>query len=93
MRVSPDPFVRVLMESYGRPITSTSANPTGCPPATGIPRLIDYFSSTDETIALAIDGGERSGPPSSLVRIVDDEVIVEREGAISSDRIAAACRT
>ena len=89
MRISSDPFVRVLLDKYGRPITSTSANPTGRPPATGMPDLIDYFSSSDEMIALAIDDGTRSGPPSTLLRIVDDEWIVEREGAISSDRIAA----
>ncbi len=93
MRVSPDPFVRVLMDRYERPITSTSANPTGHEPATGVPRLIDYFSSSSETIALAIDDGIRSGPPSTLVRVVDDEWIVEREGAISSNQIATACRT
>ncbi len=93
MRLSPDPFVRILMDRYKRPITSTSANPTGREPATGMPELIDYFSSSDETIALAIDDGIRSGPPSTLVRIVGDEWIVEREGAISSDRIATACRT
>lgn len=93
MRISPEPFVRVLMERYGRPITSTSANPTRSAPATDAPRLIEYFSSSDETIALAIDDGVRSGPPSTLLRIVEDEWVLVREGAISADRIEAACRT
>jgi L-threonylcarbamoyladenylate synthase len=93
MRISPDPFVQALMGRYQRPITSTSANPTGRDPATCISDLKDYFSTHRVTVDLAVDDGERSGFPSTLVRITGSDPVVVREGAIPASQIYSACQT
>ncbi len=93
MRISPDPFVQALMVRYQRPITSTSANPTGKDPATCISDLRSYFSAHRVPVNLAIDDGERSGLPSTLVRITGSDPVVVREGAIPASRIYSACQT
>jgi len=93
MRMSSDPFVQALLGKYKRPITSTSANPTGKVPATGLSDLRAYFSSHRVPLRLVVDGGERSGPPSTLVKITGSGPVIERKGAIPASRIYEACRT
>jgi L-threonylcarbamoyladenylate synthase len=93
MRLSPDPFVQALLGKYRRPITSTSANPTGKPPASEPSELRTYFSSSGDLIDLAIYGGERSGLPSTLVNVSENGFEVLREGAIPASRILKTCQT
>ncbi len=87
MRLSPDPFVKALLARYRRPITSTSANPTGGSPARTLSEIRDHFSSSSEQIHLAVFCGERSGPPSTLLRFSGGRFEVLREGAILASRI------
>lgn len=73
------------------PIFQTSANPSG-KPAPG--RFVDIPDSILAAVDLAIDGGELSGLPSTVVDIaaIDDgggwEIL--REGAISEGDLASA---
>jgi len=92
VRVSSEPFVSDLLHTYGRPITSTSANTTGRPPASTSADIRLYFGDSKEVVALSVDGGVRSGAPSTVVRIESGRIIIEREGVISSGEILAACR-
>ncbi len=90
LRMSSTPFVNKLLEVYQRPITSTSANAAGMPPATCLVDLRAYFFSSPFPIGLAIDGGVGGVLPSTIVRIRGDEVRVVREGVVSSEKILTA---
>ncbi len=90
LRISSAPFVSKLLDVYQRPITSTSANTTGMPPATCLSDLRAYFSSSPFPIGLAIDAGVGGVLPSTIVRIRGDEVRVVREGVIPPEKILTA---
>lgn len=89
VRRSGHPVVRALLAGVGHPITSTSANPPGAPPAVDADACAAAWR--------ALDGGERglvidAGPlpPSAASTIVDclpEIPVVLREGAISVDEL------
>jgi L-threonylcarbamoyladenylate synthase len=84
VRQSSHPVAQALVSQLGRPLTTTSANLAGEPPAT-----------TPEAVDAAFEGGCRilhggataGGAPSTLVRVRGDRVEVLRKGIleISSD--------
>lgn len=63
-------------------LLTTSANLPGQPPATNLSEVIDYFKGTLDFI---LDNGELSSPPSTIIKVVDDEVVVLRRG-LGSER-------
>ncbi len=73
------------------PIFQTSANPSGDPPAG---RFEDLDAEVVAAVDLAIDGGELTGLPSTVVDItaIDDDGgwTVLREGAISAGDLTSA---
>ena len=80
---------RALARRLG-PIAASSANISGQPDATSAQRVME---SVGEAVALIIDDGEaRGGTPSSVIDCSDDASPprILREGAISTDHIAAA---
>jgi L-threonylcarbamoyladenylate synthase len=83
---------RALARALG-PIAASSANISGEPPATDASMVVRYFG---EEIALVIDDGPvRGGTASTVVDCSDPATppTVLREGAISSDDIAAVATT
>lgn len=73
-----------LITGLGHPVTSTSANRPGGPPAPGADRLVSLFHDavTDGTL-LVLDGGVRGNvPPSTLVDCTNRVPVMIREGAI-----------
>ena len=82
---------RALAHRLG-PIAASSANVSGEPDATTAQRVIETLG---DVVTLIIDGGPvRGGTPSTVVDCSDESVPprILREGAIPSDRIAAALR-
>lgn len=80
-RVSPHPVARALVTAAGRPITATSANPTGSAPSRTAEQVSDYFGRKDFVL---LDGGEtEGGAPSTLVRVLGVRLEVLRQGAIA----------
>ena len=80
---------RALARRLG-PIAASSANVSGEPDATTAERVADTLG---KHVALIVDDGQvRGGTPSTVVDCSDDSAPprVLREGAISSERIAAA---
>ena len=79
VRQSPHPLARALVTRFGGPVTTTSANRAGEPPAT---------TSAAVTAALGsgchlLDGGPTAGgAPSTLVRVRGDAVEILRHGAV-----------
>lgn len=69
-----------LVQKLKLPITSTSANPSGEPPAIEISQLVRYFG---DKIDLIIDGGKApGGKPSTIVDVTVQPPKVLREGRI-----------
>ncbi len=73
-----------LVASLGQPLTSTSANRPGSPPAPGADRLVEMFGPEMRSgELLVLDGGVLGNvPPSTLVDCTDVMPRLVREGAI-----------
>lgn len=78
-----------LVAAYGAPITSTSANRPGNPPAPGAERLVEEFRPEVEAgTLLVLDGGVLGRvPPSTLVDCTQNEPRLVREGAIPREEL------
>jgi L-threonylcarbamoyladenylate synthase len=73
-----------LVTRSGEPLTSTSANRPGGPPAPGPDKLAQLFQAeVDSGLLLVLDGGVLGNvPPSTLVDCTDSVPRMVREGAI-----------
>jgi L-threonylcarbamoyladenylate synthase len=73
-----------LVASLGEPLTSTSANRPGGPPAPGADRLVELFGPEERNgELLVLDGGVLGNvPPSTLVDCTGPMPLIVREGAI-----------
>jgi L-threonylcarbamoyladenylate synthase len=73
-----------LVAALGVPLTSTSANRPGGPPAPGAERLVEVFGPEERSgELLVLDGGVLGNvPPSTLVDCTDVMPRLVREGAI-----------
>lgn len=73
-----------LVAATGKPLTSTSANKPGGPPAPGPDRLVELFGPEEQSgELLVLDGGVLGNvPPSTLVDCTDLMPRMVREGAI-----------
>lgn len=86
VRWSPHPGLSRLVRAYGEPITSTSANRPGVPPATNAGEIIDQWGDAVARGSLfVLDGGQLSqSSPSTVVDCTGRHPRVIRSGAISS---------
>jgi tRNA threonylcarbamoyl adenosine modification protein (Sua5/YciO/YrdC/YwlC family) len=89
IRVPDHDVPRALARELG-PLAASSANISGEPPATDASMVASYFG--DEIALILDDGPVRGGTASTVVDCSDPSAppTVLREGAISSDEIAAA---
>ncbi|MGQ0703931.1 MAG: L-threonylcarbamoyladenylate synthase [Gemmatimonadales bacterium] len=73
-----------LIELLGEPLTSTSANLPGEPPAAGAEQLVTLFRPASERgELLVLDGGPLGNvPPSTIVDCTGQEARLVREGAL-----------
>ena len=84
VRWTSHPAIAQLITTMGRPLTSTSANRPGGPPAPGADRIVELFPEAvaDGTL-LVLDGGVLGNvPPSTLVDCTGPTSRLVREGAI-----------
>jgi L-threonylcarbamoyladenylate synthase len=81
-----------LVASLGEPLTSTSANRPGGPPAPGADRLVELFGPEERNgELLVLDGGVLGNvPPSTLVDCTDVMPKLVREGAIPRGELRRA---
>ena len=88
VRISPHPLAMALVRAYRQPLTATSANISGKPPAVTADEVRMYFG---DTVDLVIDGGRtQGGKPSTVVGIDNDALTVIREGVVSLSEIERA---
>lgn len=80
VRIPGENFALCLANLAGFPITATSANPSGMPPAETPEEVINYFG---EAVDLIINGGKTpGGEPSTIVDVTVTPVKVLREGKV-----------
>ena len=86
VRWTPHPGLARLVQAYGEPITSTSANRPRIPPATNAQEIIDQWSDAVNRGSLyVLDGGQLSeSAPSTVVDCTGRRPRIIRPGAISA---------
>lgn len=85
VRISPHPLATALVKACGQPLTATSANISGKPPALNAEDVRRYFG---DSVDFVLDGGKTpGGKPSTVVGIDNDALTVIREGVISLSEI------
>ena len=83
VRLPNEPRVCALLKHTG-PLTGTSANRTGQPPAQS---AADVMQQLGSAVDLIVDGGPTpGGQPSTVLQLVG-EIRILRQGAISRDRL------
>ena len=89
VRAEAHPVTRAILGSWAGPISSTSLNLAGEPPARAGPearRVLQSMPPVDRSV-LWLDAGSLPGlPASTLVRVGSDWEVL-REGAVSADQI------
>lgn len=86
LRVPDHPLNLRLVEAFGRPITSTSANLSGYPSALNIETIIAYFS---DQIDLLFDYGTLArSQGSTVIDISQSPFEILREGAVPVEKLA-----
>lgn len=85
IRYSPNKIITKIVEELGHPITSTSANITGSPPAKNVEQLKKYFNNNLDLIVVAEK--ELDALPSTVVDVTGREIIILREGQIKKTEI------
>jgi L-threonylcarbamoyladenylate synthase len=87
VRIPGESFALDLARSLGFPITATSANISGMPPADNADDVIRYFG---DAIDLIIDCGKTpGGKPSTIVDASGGKIRILRAGAISAEEVLA----
>lgn len=81
VRIPANKQFREFLKQTG-PLITSSANLPGKKPATTIKEAQKYFG---DNVGFYMDGGTLKGEPSTIIRVVDDAVMVLREGAVKID--------
>ena len=92
VRWTPHRGLARLVTAYGEPITSTSANRPGVPPATNAQEIIDQWSDAVMRGSLhVLDGGQlQPSQPSTVVDCTGKRPRVIRPGAITAEQLRAS---
>jgi|WetSurMetagenome_2_1015567.scaffolds.fasta_scaffold62779_2 L-threonylcarbamoyladenylate synthase len=90
VRMPGESFALRLVRAVGMPITSTSANISGMPPAGNAATAAEYFGSE---IDMIVDGGASpANMPSTIIDVTQKDFRILREGVISLTDILASIR-
>ena len=85
LRVPAHSLARRLAERFHHPITATSANRSGEPPAADAASVVEALGCE---VSLVVDGGPTAGgPPSTIVDARGDAPALIREGVVPWDRV------
>jgi L-threonylcarbamoyladenylate synthase len=79
VRVSSHPTAQALVQAFGAPVTATSANLAGEPPATTPEMVEEIFEGRCRVIH---GGATVGGSPSTVVRVRGDQVEILRQGVL-----------
>jgi len=80
VRESPHPTAQALVDAFGGPVTTTSANRAGEPPATTAEAVEEIFEGQCRVIH---GGATTGGAPSTVARVRGGKVEILRAGALT----------
>ena len=82
VRISSQAIATRLVNALGRPLTATSANPSGKEPARTIPEAKTYFG---DQIEVFVDGGKLTAKTgSTVVEVMGDTIKIIRQGELNT---------
>lgn len=82
VRISSQAIATRLVNTLGRPLTATSANPSGKEPARTIPEAKTYFG---DQIEVFVDGGKLTAKTgSTVVEVMGDTIKIIRQGELNT---------
>lgn len=85
VRVPDHPVARGLAAALGYPVTATSANRSGEPPASS---AVDILQTIGSGLAMLLDGGDVAGGfPSTIIDARGPDPFLLRAGQVSWDRV------
>lgn len=85
VRISSQPLATELVKALGSPLTATSANPSGRPPARTVEEARKYFAGQ---IDIFIDGGKLTSESGSTVAEINGDTIkIIRAGEIDKNEL------
>jgi len=88
VRISSQPVAQEIVKMLGRPVTATSANPSGQPGAHTIAQARAYFSGK---IEFFVDGGElASRTGSTVAAVANNKIKIIRAGEITKSELEMA---
>jgi L-threonylcarbamoyladenylate synthase len=90
VRVSSHPLARALATAFRGPLTATSANLAGEPPA--VEPAAARRALGDKVKVLVEDGRLAGGAPSTVVAVDPSGMRMLRQGAVSERQLAAALK-
>lgn len=86
IRVPAHPVVIKILEEYGKPLATSSANMSGNPSPNTARMVSEELFETD--LSLLLDAGKTpSEEQSTIIDLSGDEPIIIREGAVSAEKI------
>ena len=85
VRISSQPIATALVQRLGKPLTATSANPSGQPAARTVAEAESYFAGK---VNVFVDGGPLSAQVgSTVVEVIGDRLKMIRDGEIDRTTI------
>lgn len=85
IRISSHPVAAAIVEGFGRPITTTSANLSGFPPSLSVKHVQKYFG---DKLPCIVDGGEcEPSRGSTVVDMAEETMRIVRDGAIPAEEV------
>jgi L-threonylcarbamoyladenylate synthase len=85
VRISSQPIANEIVRMLGRPLTATSANPSGQPGAQTVEQARNYFSGK---IEIFVDGDKlNSKTGSTVAAVTENKIKIIRAGAIGKDAL------
>jgi L-threonylcarbamoyladenylate synthase len=88
VRISSQPVAQEIIKTLGRPLTATSANPSGQAGARSVAQALAYFSGK---IEIFVDGGElASRTGSTVAAVADNKIQIIRAGEITKSELEMA---
>lgn len=85
VRVSSHPVASAIVEAFGGPITTTSANLSGFPPSLSVKHVRKYFG---DKLVCIVDGGEcEPSRGSTVVDATEETMRIVRDGQIPAEEV------
>lgn len=85
IRIPDHKIIKAILDELNFPLIAPSANISGCESGIDVSNIINDFKNKVEII---IDGGNiQKGLPSTIVQVIEDKIIILRQGEMTAQEI------